>query len=59
MAARRSTRATLFVLGAMKVRITGRHWAKSGLETLVVGGVAAAAAYGVGFVLSHLGISQQ
>lgn len=45
------TAATLFALGAVKVRITGRNWFKSGLETLAVGGIAAAAAFLVGRLL--------
>ena len=48
------TSLTLFALGAMKVRITGRRWLTSGLEMLVVGGIAAAAAYGIGHVLAGL-----
>jgi VIT1/CCC1 family predicted Fe2+/Mn2+ transporter len=48
------TGVTLFVLGAVKVRITGRSWFASGLETLVIGGVAAAAAYGIGVLLGGL-----
>jgi len=49
------TATTLFALGAIKVRITGRPWLRSGLEMLLVSGLAAAAAYGVGFVLAGLG----
>jgi VIT1/CCC1 family predicted Fe2+/Mn2+ transporter len=49
------TAATLFALGAVKVRITGRTWWKAGFEMLVVGGLAAAAAYAVGRALSGLG----
>jgi len=49
-----STAATLFVLGAVKVKVTGRNWLRSGLEMLVVGGIAAAAAYAVGAVLGGL-----
>lgn len=45
------TGLTLFALGAVKTRITGRNWFKSGLETLLVGGLAAAAAYVVGVLL--------
>ena len=45
------TGLTLFVLGATKVRVTGRNWMRSGLETLLVGGIAASAAYGVGALL--------
>lgn len=48
------TAATLFSLGAMKVRLTGRKWLMSGLETLAVGGVTAAAAYVIGKLLSGL-----
>ncbi len=48
------TGATLFALGAVKVRITGKNWFKSGLETFVIGGITAAAAYGVGALLGGL-----
>jgi VIT1/CCC1 family predicted Fe2+/Mn2+ transporter len=48
------TGLTLFTLGAVKVRVTGRNWLMSGLETLAVGGVAAAAAYGIGRGLAGL-----
>ena len=52
------TAVMLFALGALKVRITGRHWLRSGLEMLLVGGLAAAAADGVGFALAGLGIGE-
>ncbi len=45
---------TLFALGAAKTKITGRPWLGSGLETLVVGGITAAAAWGVGKLLGGL-----
>jgi VIT1/CCC1 family predicted Fe2+/Mn2+ transporter len=45
----------LFSLGAAKVLITERSWLRSGLEMLLVGGVAAGVAYLVGFLLSGLG----
>jgi len=48
------TGATLFALGAVKVRITGKNWFFSGLETFVIGGITAAAAYGVGVLLGGL-----
>ena len=48
------TSLTLFALGALKVRITGRNWLLSGLEMLVVGGIAAVAAYGIGRALAGL-----
>jgi VIT1/CCC1 family predicted Fe2+/Mn2+ transporter len=49
-----STGVTLFALGAMKSRLTGRNWFKSGLEMLLVGGIAAAAAYAVGALLGGI-----
>jgi len=48
------TGCTLFALGAFKTRLTGKSWLVSGLETLVVGGLAAAAAYGIGVLLGGL-----
>ena len=48
------TGATLFTLGALKARITGRSWFMSGVEVFVVGGIAAVAAYLIGFMLSGL-----
>lgn len=48
------TGATLFALGAVKVRITGKDWLLSGIETFVIGGITAAAAYGVGVLLGGL-----
>ncbi len=53
VAASLSTAAALFVLGALKVKITGQNWIKSGLETLVIGGISAAA-YTVGVLLAGL-----
>jgi VIT1/CCC1 family predicted Fe2+/Mn2+ transporter len=44
----------LFALGAVKTKITGRPWLSSGIETLVVGGITAAAAWGVGKLLGGL-----
>ena len=48
------TGLTLFALGAQKVRITDKNWLMSGLEMLGLGGVAAAAAYGIGVLLQGL-----
>jgi VIT1/CCC1 family predicted Fe2+/Mn2+ transporter len=48
------TGLTLFILGALKSRFTKRSWLASGAEMLIVGGLAAAAAYGIGLGLSHL-----
>ncbi len=44
----------LFGLGAAKVVVTERSWIRSGLEMLVVGGVAAGVAYLVGYLLQGL-----
>lgn len=48
------TGLTLFALGALKVRVTGQNWFLSGLEMFLVGGVAAASAYGVGAFLNSI-----
>jgi len=48
------TAFTLFLLGSSKTKITGKNWLISGLETLTVGGVAAGAAYLIGFGLNFL-----
>ncbi|MBN1346347.1 MAG: VIT1/CCC1 transporter family protein [Phycisphaerae bacterium] len=48
------TGLTLFTLGALKVRITQRNWFRSGAEMLLVGGLAAVAAYAIGYFLSGL-----
>jgi len=48
------TAVALFVLGASKCKVTNRGWFKSGFETLVVGGVAAGAAYYIGYLISGL-----
>ena len=45
------TFTTLFILGAVKTVVTKGNWFKSGLEMLIVGGLAAMAAYGIGVVL--------
>ncbi|HSJ53811.1 MAG TPA: VIT1/CCC1 transporter family protein [Anaerolineae bacterium] len=46
----------LFALGAAKVFVTERSWFRSGLEMLLVGGLAAGTAYLVGYLLRGLGI---
>lgn len=45
----------LFAVGAAKVLVTGRNWLRSGLEMLASGGLAAAVAYFIGFLLQGLG----
>jgi VIT1/CCC1 family predicted Fe2+/Mn2+ transporter len=42
--------ATLFAVGASRAFFTGRGWFSSGLEMLLLGGLAASIAYGVGAV---------
>jgi len=46
------TAIALFMLGSTKVKITGKHWFLSGIETLLIGGFAAVAAYLVGYLLA-------
>lgn len=48
------TAATLFILGALKTKITSSNWLISGLEMLIVGSLAAGAAYIIGAFLSGL-----
>lgn len=48
------TAISLFLLGAFKVKITGKNWLKSGIETLIIGGLAAGAAYIVGYLMAGL-----
>lgn len=43
-----ATAISLFVVGASRTIVTGAHWFRSGMEMLLVGGLAALAAYGVG-----------
>lgn len=48
------TGLTLFILGALKVKLTAKNWFLSGLEMLTVGGITALAAYEIGVLLSGL-----
>lgn len=48
------TAFTLFALGALRVKFTNRNLLTSGLEMLLVGGLAAVAAYGIGYFLAGL-----
>lgn len=45
------TGITLFSLGAVKAKVTGQNRFRSGFEMLVIGGIAAAVAYGIGAFL--------
>lgn len=42
--------AFLFVLGVWKTRITKGHWLRSGIETLIFGGISC----GIGFLLGRI-----
>ncbi len=46
------TLAALFVFGGIKGRLTGSGWLRSALQTSLIGGVAASAAYGLATLLS-------
>ena len=47
-----ATAIAFFVVGMSRVIITHRNWFISGLEMLVVGGIAAAVSYAVGLLVS-------
>jgi vacuolar iron transporter family protein len=44
----------LFLLGSIKCKITNKGFVRSGIETLLIGGVAAGAAYYIGYLISGL-----
>ena len=48
------TAAALFTVGALRYRFTGQRWHIAGGEMLVVGGIAAVIAYGVGFFVKTI-----
>jgi vacuolar iron transporter family protein len=50
-----TTLTALFLVGIFKARYTGGVWWRSGLETMLIGAAAAAAAYGLVRLLSHVG----
>lgn len=47
------TGVAMFIVGSARSMITHRFWLKSGLEVLLVGAIAACAAYGVGALVGH------
>jgi VIT1/CCC1 family predicted Fe2+/Mn2+ transporter len=49
------TLLTLFTLGALKTKVTQRNWIKSGIEMVIVGGLASGAAYYIGYLLRGIG----
>ena len=50
-----ATLVALFLAGAAKTRMTGRPWLRSGLETVLVGALAAGATFLAGSLLSPHG----
>lgn len=48
------TGITLFILGTLKIYFTRQPWYRAGMEMLLLGGFAAAAAYAVGVLLGKL-----
>ncbi|KKU15431.1 hypothetical protein A3A20_01945 [Candidatus Wolfebacteria bacterium RIFCSPLOWO2_01_FULL_45_19] len=49
-----ATAFALFAVGAARSLITAANWFVSGLEMLVIGGIAASAAYFIGFAVSFV-----
>lgn len=49
-----ATLFALFFIGIVKTRFTRRFWLWAGLETALVGGVAAGLAYGIGYLLEKM-----
>lgn len=49
-----ATALTLFVIGGLRILITGKRWWLAGFEMLGVGAIAASVAYLIGNLLSHL-----
>jgi VIT1/CCC1 family predicted Fe2+/Mn2+ transporter len=45
---------SMFSLGAIKTKLTGKKWLRSGLEMLIIGGLAATAAYFIGELLAKI-----
>lgn len=49
-----TTLVSLFIVGAVRVRVTRRNWIRSGFEVFLAGGAAAAVAYAIGYLLKML-----
>ncbi len=50
------TAVTLFIIGSLRSTVTGINKLRSGLEMLLISGLAATVAYAIGYLLSNLGI---
>ena len=48
------TGAAFFIVGAVKSPFVDESWWRSGIETLIIGGIAAAMAFGIGTALQGL-----
>lgn len=49
-----ATLTALFIVGATKSKFSTKHWLTSGMETLIIGGLAATIAYLVGYLLQTI-----
>ena len=49
-----TTAVSLFVVGVLRVKITKTNWIKSGIEMLLIGGIAATVAYVIGYLLKMI-----
>lgn len=49
-----ATACTFFVIGALKSIFTAAHWIRAGAQTLMIGGVAAGAAWAAGRLVGHM-----
>ena len=49
-----ATAISLFLVGSLRNIVTSTGWLRSGIEMLLVGGLAASAAYGIGLALKTL-----
>jgi len=47
------TALTLFTVGSLRSLVTRRNWFKSGLEMLLIGAIAAGAAYSIGYFIQN------